>query len=501
MSAVYDIVLRGGRVMDPETGTDRVADVAIRGAAVVAIGSGLAAGTVELDARGKIVAPGFVDIHAHGQTLAADRMQAFDGVTTALELEVGALPVAEWYETQGARPRALNYGTSAAWLFARQKVLSGIVPSGAQPSMKAMGQGAEDRRWSTDAASDAQVAEITALVAGALDEGGIGIGIPNGYAAGTGIRELTRICELAAARGSVTYTHIANISNIDPKSSLESYLQIIGLAGATGAHMHVCHLNSTSLTDVARSVEVLRKAQQQGLPITVEAYPYGTGSTVVSWDFLTHPEFGARTGAEYDQIQLVRSGARFTDAEDIRRAAAEAPADLIMWHFLDTAQNPEHERLLDLSVTYPGGAIASDALPWTMPDGGFYDGDAWPLPEEATSHPRSSGTFTRFLSRYVRDRGVMDLMEGLAKCTLIPAQVVEGAAPQMRRKGRLQVGCDADIAVFDLEALADRATFEEMNRPSEGVVHLLVGGVPVIRDGALDPGAAPGQAVRGAGAW
>lgn len=495
--SMADLVLRGGRVMDPETGLDQVADVAITDGRVTAIGADLPLGTRELDARGCIVGPGFVDIHAHGQTLAADRMQAFDGVTTALELEVGALPVSRWYEAQSTRPRALNYGTSAAWLFARQKVLSDITPDATAHSMTAMGPRSANRRWCLEPATEAEAAEIAALVRQALDEGAIGIGIPNGYAAGAGIRELSLVCDLAAERDSVTFTHIANISNIDPKSSLESYLQIIGLAGATGAHMHVCHLNSTSLLDAERSAAVLKKAQAQGLPITVEAYPYGAGSTVVSWDFLTRPGFEERTGSGYDQVQLVRTGERFSDAEGIRAAAEEAPGDLILWHFLDTEQKPGHQALLDISVLYEGGAIASDALPWSQPDGSFYHGSDWPLPAEVSAHPRSAGTFTRFLSAYVRDREAVSLMEGLAKCTLIPARIIEGAAPQMRRKGRLQVGADADVTVFDLEQLADRATFEEMNRPATGVRHLLVGGTPLIKDGELDTEAAPGKPVRG----
>jgi N-acyl-D-aspartate/D-glutamate deacylase len=499
MSAAFDIVIRGGRVMDPETGFDRIADVAIRGAEVVAIGPDLPEGGTELDARGRIVAPGFVDIHAHGQSLAADRMQAFDGVTTALELEVGALPVAEWYATQAGRARLLNYGTSAAWLFARCQVIADMPADGTVPSMTLMGRGADDRRWSLDAATDAQAEQIAALLEGGLAEGGIGIGIPNGYAPGAGVKELTRVCALAAATGSLTFTHIANASNIDPQSSLESYVRLIGLAGATGAHMHVCHLNSTSLLDVQSACDVLQRAQAQGLPITVEAYPYGTGSTVVSAGFFTQPDFAARTGSGYDKIELVRSGERFADSESMRAASARDPGDLILWHFLDMENEPAHRGLLDLSVTYPGGSIASDALPWTMPDGSFYDGADWPLPEEATSHPRSAGTFTRFLREYVRERALIGLMEGLAKCTLLPAQVIEATAPQIRRKGRLQVGCDADVVVFDFEQLRERATFREMNRTAEGMVHVLVNGVPVIRDGVLETEAAPGQAIVGRG--
>ncbi|WP_349768759.1 amidohydrolase family protein [Rhodobacter sp. NTK016B] len=495
----FDCVLRGGRVMDPETGFDRVTDVGLTEGKIAAIGDDLAPGAVELQAEGLIVAPGFVDIHAHGQSLAADRMQAFDGVTTALELEVGALPVDSWYAAQAGRRRVCNYGTSAAWLFARQQVKIGLTPDASVSSMIGMGQGAEDRRWSVDAASDDEALRIVGQLRKGLEQGAIGIGIPNGYAPGAGIKELTLVCDLAAEAGSVTFTHIANASNIDPESSVESYVQIIGLAGATGAHMHVCHLNSTSLLDVERSAQVLKRAQDQGLPITVEAYPYGTGSTVVSAGFLQQPDFTGRTGSTYDRVELLRTGERFADAGSVREAAERDSGDIILWHFLDTENDAGHQRLLDVSVLYPGGAIASDALPWVMPDGSLYEGEAWPLPESAVSHPRSSGTFTRFIGDYVRERGKIDLMAGLAKCTIIPTQVIEASAPDMARKGRLQEGCDADLVVFDLASLRDCATFRDMNRPAQGMRHVLVNGVPVIRDGALDESAAPGRAIRGKG--
>ncbi|MBP0615102.1 amidohydrolase family protein [Jiella mangrovi] len=493
---LFDIVIRGGRVIDPESGRDEIADVAIRGDAIAAVGADLGPAERVIEARGLVVAPGFVDLHAHGQSVPADRMQAFDGVTTTLELEVGALPVGEWYDVHARMGRVLNYGTAAAWLFARKAVMIGLDLDASQSSIAFMGAGSHDMRWSVETAGDREVEEIVALVRQGLDEGAIGIGIPNGYAPGAGLKELTRICDQAYETGCPTYTHIPYASNIDPKSAVESYVRLIGLAGATGAHMHVCHLNSTSLQDIERAAEILQRAQAQGLPVTVEAYPYGTGSTVVGAGFFTDPEFIRRTGTGYDDIQLVRNGHRFTDVDDLVTAREKDPSDLVLWHFLDVEANDRHRELLDVSITYPGGAIASDAVPWTLPDGSLYFGEEWPLPEEVSSHPRSSGTFTRFLRQYVRERGAVSLMEAIAKCTLIPARVIEGCAPQMSRKARLKPGCDADIVVFDPETVTDKATFEAMNRTSEGVVHLLVNGRSVIADGTLDREAAPGRPVR-----
>lgn len=493
---MVDLVLRGGRVIDPETGLDAVCDVAIENGRIVEIGVVAAKGASEIDASGLVVAPGFIDLHAHGQSLPADRMQAFDGVTTALELEVGALPVAQWYESQAQRPRLLNYGTAAAWIFARKAVMVGMDLDATVSPIAVMGRAANDPRWSVDAATAEQAEKIVALTQQGIEEGGLGIGIPYGYAPGAGAKEMSLVCDLAAETDTPTYTHIAQMSNIDPKSSIEAYVLLIGLAGATGAHMHICHLNSTSLQDVERAAAIIAKAQAQGLKVTTEAYPYGTGSTVISAGFFVDPAFPARTGTGYDAIEVVASHRRLTDLADLEQARQTDPSALVLWHYLDTENDPRHRALLDVSVLYPGGAIASDAMPWSQADGAIYEGDEWPLGNDKTAHPRSSGTFTRFLRQWVRERQTLSLPDALAKCTLIPAKIVESCAPAFTRKGRLQVGCDADIVVFDPDTLADRATFEEMNLPAIGMRHVLVNGTPIIENGGLIAHAAPGRPIR-----
>lgn len=493
---MHDIVIKGGRVIDPETGRDEVADIAISGDRIAAIGADLGPAHRIIDATGLIVAPGFIDLHAHGQSVPADRMQAFDGVTTALELEVGALPVGGWYDAQANTARLLNYGTASAWVFARKAVMIGMELKPGEAPITVMGRGFDDPRWSTDAATEAQANEIVALTRKGIEEGALGIGIPAGYAPGAGAKEMSLICDLAAETDTPTYTHIAQMSNIDPKSSIEAYVTLIGLAGATGAHMHICHLNSTSLQDVERAAAIIAKAQAQGLKITTEAYPYGTGSTVVSAGFFVDPAFSARTGTGYDAIELVTTHRRLDGIDDLKKVRQADPSALVLWHFLDTEDNPRHRAMLDVSVMYPGGAIASDAMPWSQPDGSPYEGNEWPLGADKTAHPRSSGTFTRFLRQWVRERDAIPLVEAIAKCTLIPARIVESCAPLFKRKGRLQPGCDADIVVFDLTTIADRATFAEMNLPAEGMLHVLVNGQAVIADGVLDRAAAPGRPIR-----
>jgi N-acyl-D-glutamate deacylase len=488
------LVISGGRVVDPASGMDAVGDVAVLDGKIAAVGTGLGGAERVIDAAGLVVAPGFIDLHAHGQSIPADRMQAFDGVTTSLDLEAGVLPVASWYKRQAAQGRVLNYGASTNWAFARIGAMTG---SNEESSLEAFGRAMRDRRWVENVASETEVVGILDRLENGLNEGGIGIGILNAYAPGAGVQELTAVCQLAKAHEVPTFTHVAYMSRIDPESAAEAYIRLIGYAGATGAHMHICHFNSSSKTDIERCVVLVAKAQEQGLPITVEAYPYGTGSTVLAAAFFSDPEFVERNGTGYDSVQRVTDGRRFRDREELLAAQADEPSTLVLWHILDIENNAHHRDLLDLSVLYPGGAIASDAMPWSLSsDGSVYTGDAWPLPDDATSHPRSAGCFTRFIREWVRERETLSLMEGIRKCSLIPAEILAPSTPAMAAKGRLQPGADADVVVFDYATLTDRAEFSAMNRPSEGVRHLLVSGQPLIADGVLDVAARPGQPVR-----
>ena len=489
----YDLIIRGGRVLDPETRLDAIAEVAVKDGAIAAVGDVAGSADQIVDAEGLAVTPGFIDLHTHGQSLPADRMQAFDGVTTTLELEVGVLPVARWYDEQEAIGRVLNYGAASGWAFAR---IATMTIQQTASNIAGMGEAMRDKRWVEEVATAAETAEIVERVRQGLDQGGLGIAFPNAYAPGTGVKELSELCSLAAQYGVPTYTHIAYMSNVDPRSSVDAYTRLIGLAGSTGAHMHICHFNSTSLQDVERCAELVKTAQAQGLKVTVEAYPYGTGSTVVGAGFFADPAFCQRMGTGYDAIEMVAERHRLGSRDELLDRQQADPGALVLIHFLDVAVNQRHRDLLDISVLYPGGAIASDAMPWILSNGTVYTGDAWPLPDDAVSHPRSSATFTKFLRQWVIERKAVPLMEGLAKCTLIPARVLEASTPAMRRKGRLQVGCDADIAVLDLATLRERADFLNMNRPSDGVRHLFVNGTPVVADGHLVREARPGRPVR-----
>jgi len=485
----FDLVLANGRVIDPQTGLDGVRSVGIRDGRIAAISRTPLRGRTVLDASGLVVAPGFIDLHAHGQDLPAARMQAFDGVTTALELEAGTLPVAVAYERIGREGRPINYGFSASWLFARVAEKEGMEPDGTLTFF----QEAQRRKgWQYTLASPDETARIIARVERGLQEGALGIGVLAGYAPGYGRGEAFAVAQLAARIGVPTFTHVRYQSVIEPQSSFEAIEEIVSLAAATGARMHINHLNSSSTRDIPRIAELLRGAQGRGLRITTEAYPYGAGSTVVGAELFRGNWRERLGGARAGDIEL--AGVPLTDAT-LAEAQANSPGSWIVVHYMRPDRNAADQAYLDQSVLMPGGAIASDAMPWTS-QGQRITGDVWPLPADAFAHPRSAGTFTRFLRDYVRERQQVTLREGLRRMTLIPAQILEGSVPQMTRKGRVQMGADADLVAFDLTTVSDRGTYTQPNQTATGMRYVIVNGTPVIRDGALVRDAQPGRPVR-----
>ena len=490
----YDIAINHGRVIDPESGLDAVRHLGVRGGSIVVVSeTPLTAGRM-LDVSGLIVAPGFVDLHGHGQSTLAGRMQALDGVTTSLELEAGVLPVVDFYAKRELEGRPINYGTAAGWAHARVAAIMQVEP---RADIDWFFSYFGEQRWQETLADDAELAEILRLIEQGLDEGGIGIGMLVGYAPKSGRKEYHAVNALAAKRDVPTFTHARFLSSIEPQSSFEGFQEMIAVAAATGAHLHICHLNSISMTDIDAIADMIAGAQSSGVRLSVEAYPYGAGATGIGAAMFRADGWRARMGdIDYSAFRLEGvplDQARFEELQ------ANAPGTGIVVHFLDPDNKPAHQGYLDRSVLFPGGAIASDGGDWERA-GKPLPGDTWPLPEDAQSHPRSAGTYGRFLRTYVRERAMIDWSEAIAKASLYPARIVEQAAPAMRRKGRIQPGMDADIVVIDPELVSDRATYERPAQSSVGFRYVLVNGQVLVDEGVLLTDRLPGQPIRGVGA-
>jgi cytosine/adenosine deaminase-related metal-dependent hydrolase len=484
-----DIVLRGGRVVDPGSGLDGTRDVAVTGTRVAEMGNGLPRGSVDVEVAGLVVTAGFVDLHSHANDLAGLRLQAMDGVTTALELEAGVTPVSRAYRNAAAQGRPVNYGFAASWAQARMQAVAGIGPGA---SLGAFLASLADPHWQRPA-EPRQISAMLAALSADLTDGALGIGVLLGYAPAASPGEYLAVAALAAQAGVPTFTHARDLIELVPETLIDGAEEIVRAADQTGAHMHYCHVNSTSQRHVDRVLGVVSRAQAGGARVTTEAYPYGSGMTAIGAAFLA-PDRLAERGLVPSSLTYAPTGERVGSTARLRELRHTDPGGLVIIDLLDE-DNPSDRALLMRSLTFPGSVVASDAMPvtWTEPPA---DPLVWPLPRTAITHPRTAGTFARALRLLTRGDGTLGLAGALSKCSLEPARLLEQHVPAMRYKGRLEPGSDADVVVFDPRAIADRADYTDSTRPSAGIRHVLVNGTFVVRDGQLVTGAVPGRPVR-----
>ncbi|MEZ5346894.1 MAG: amidohydrolase family protein [Pyrinomonadaceae bacterium] len=305
-------------------------------------------------------------------------------------------------------------------------------------------------------------------------------------------KEYFEISNIAAKRNLPTFTHARFLSMLEPNSSFEGMAEIVSVAAGTGGRVHIVHLNSMSLRDIDAIGNMILNAQKQGLRISTEAYPYGAGSTGIGAAMFKGPNWRERTGgmtaANFDV-----GGKRLTEEEfaDLQKNKPETETII---HFLDITK-PEDLATLKKSVLFPGGVIASDGGTWSVGDTRVSK-DVFPIPENAWSHPRGAGTFARFLGHYVRETKAVSLIEGIRRVSYGPARILEDSIPQMKKKGRIQIGADADIVVFDLATVSDRATYAKPAQTSVGFDYVIVGGVTLVEKGVLDTKVLPGKPIR-----
>jgi dihydroorotase len=435
--APLDLVIASGRVIDPESGLDDVRHLGIRGDRVVAVSAAPLQGRDVIDATGRVVSPGFIDIHRHAHGNGSYEYAARDGVTSVFELEVGTPDVDAWYRMMGPA-RLINFGVGAGHIGARMRILGDkgfLLPTGP-------GRGP---------ATASQVAEILALVEAGLRAGGVAVGIGVSYTPGAAPEEFAAVVRLAGKHGALVFAHVGG-----GIGSLEASL---GMAAAAGAALHIAHINSTAGDNVRLYLDLLGAARAAKQDVTTEVYPYTAGATMIQsaaydgWE--TWPD------ERFASLQWAATGERLT-RETFGKYRAQGGSVI---------SHSNTEDVLRIGV--------SDPLPMFASDGGR-DLDDRP------THPRASGTFARVLGRYVREAKLLSLGDALRRMTLDPARRLETRVPEMRDRGRIRVGAYADITIFDPAKVADRSTYTNAAAYSEGIEYVIVNGVPVVSQGALD---------------
>jgi N-acyl-D-aspartate/D-glutamate deacylase len=451
-SAEYDLVITKGSVMDPASGLNAVRNVGIVGGAVRTITVDPLSGRDTIDATGMVVAPGFIDLHQHAQDTAGYRVAVLDGTTTALELEEGVVDIDRWYDER-AGTALINHGVSVGHVQVRMRVMHD--PGKDSPTGPAK----------VRASTPAELVEIAAMMDRGFQRGAVAAGMLIEFTPGATPWEILEVFRVAAQHHAAVHVHLRAVP--EPYYFLET-AEVIGAVAATGAPAHIVHIQSTLGEDTPRGLQLIRGARARGLDITTEVYPYTASMSPI--EAPGNDDWRSWPAEKFQRMEWPLTGERLTRESFARYRAI---GGLMVDH-----NNTE------AIVT----AAVADSLTMIASDGILQGG---------VGHPRVAGTFARLLGRYVREQRTLTLMDALRKITIEPARRMEQRVPAMASKGRLQVGADADIVVFDAETIIDGATYREPTKPPRGLRDVVVHGVIVVRNGEIAPKTFPGRAVRG----
>ncbi len=480
----YDLVIANGRVMDPETQFDQVANVGIKGGKVVAITSDPLSGKREIDAAGHVVAPGFIDYHVHGQDPYGFRLLARDGVTSPLELEMGGYPIDEFYAFwEGKAP--LNYGTAVSHAWARLQVLDGLDAGGNVIYSGAVEEAFKDgQQWKSKAYDPADEPKVMSAIEEGLKQGGLGIAFPLGYYTVVGSPEVMAVGSLAKKYNTFTTSHVRYLAQVPPSGYL-GMEEMLAVAQVHDIPLYLFHVPSNCLGLTRQCLDMIDAARERGTKVVGEFYPYRYAGTYVDADYLK-PGYQDRLGIEAKDVIVTKTGKPLTD-EEFDRLRKEAPrTDLLMYTM-------KQEYIME-AMKRPGTVVGSDAMPYLFEDG--MTGD-WDKPYGlGNGHARGAGTHARIL-RMVRETGAISLMDAISKMSYGPASFIEDYVPQMKVRGRVQVGSAADITIFDPETVTDNAGPEigKNSLPSTGIPYVIVNGKVVVDDSKVQRIAA-GVAIR-----
>lgn len=469
---VYDVVFENARAIDPETNLDAVRNIGVLGDKIRAISVEALRGRKTIDAHGLVVAPGFIDLHSHAYGYETATYQAMDGVTTRLELEAGVYPVKGWYQKKAGQ-EFINYGASVN----HDRVRYALQLGGDLSDPKIPGFTSDDLPNTPEFEAlihqpipPENYSRFIPMLEAGLKDGAVGIGSLTQYAPGITHVEMLDLTRLAAQHHMCVFTHIRYGSLVEPGSTLEAVQEQIANAAMTGACVHIVHINSMAMSSTPDMIRLFHGARDHGVDISTEIYPWDASVDQIR-SVIFDPGWEKRWGVTPGDLQSRATGKRLTQQEfDALRSGTGD--DGVLMHM-------NTEETITKALQDPLVLVASDSMDI----------------KDRYSHPRSAGTFARILGHYVRETGALSLPDAIRKMSLMPARRLEGFVAGMREKGRLQVGGDADIVVFDATRVGARARYLDAKQYSQGFEYVMVNGQFVVQKGQLVPNVYPGRPV------
>ena len=450
----YDIVINQAHVMDPESGLDQLTNVGISQGKIAKISESPMEGEQIIDASGYVLCPGFIDLHCHPQDTQIFEVQALDGVTTTLELEVGTNNVSHFY-SRWENHSPINFGASIGHIPVRMKVMND--PGVFLPS------GDAGRKPATNS----EIIEMQNLIRQGLEEGALAVGFGLDYTRAASRWEVIQMFKIAAEYNASCHVHLRGKGHLEPSNAIEALEEVIAASAITGAPLHVVHLNSTGMRAVPQLLDMISGANQSGLDVTTECYPYTAGMTKIE-SALFDERWQEHYGINYEQLMRPDTGEYLTAKtfSEYRESGG----------WVITFSTPEDS--MTAAVKSPLTMIATDSII-----------------EDGKGHPRTAGSYTKVLGEHVREKGDLDLMSAISKMTIMPARRREKRAPAFLNKGRIKEGADADIVIFDPMTVKDQSTYTDPTRPPIGLSHVIVNGIPVVSNSKLEQGALPGKGI------
>lgn len=480
-SSPYSLVINNGRVIDPETKLDGIRHIAIENGSIVAVSSTPLKGQREIEAKGLVVSPGFIDLHTHSPTELGQYYQLYDGVTTALELEAGAHPVME-YGSQISEKPLINFGASSGYLSLRLREKDGIAKVGlaAMPypvNFTGVVNGVKFlfmdfhkvfKGTFTEPATDKDLRAFKDRLIEDLNNGSLGIGLALDYISEAVDKdEIKQIFEIAGEKKAPIFVHVRRGVNGDPSGLRE----VVALAKQTGAPVHICHITHNAMRNIDLFLKEIKQTREEGVDITAEILPFNAGSTAISAAVFNR-NWQEVFDITYEDIEWAETGERMTK-ESWENHRKNHPQGMIIHHYLK-------EEWTQRALVEPGVIVVSDIVP---------------MESKEKLVPPHNGAFTKIIGTYVREKKLLSLSDAIEKMTLLPAKRLEGYAPAFKKKGRIQVGADADIVLFDPNTVVNNASYRDPYQEASGIEHVLVNGVHLVDQGQLIDGVFPGKRI------
>ncbi|HXB67188.1 MAG TPA: D-aminoacylase [Candidatus Acidoferrales bacterium] len=502
----FDVLITGGKIVDGSGGPWYYADIGIKGDTVTAIGNlDEASAAQRVDARGLVVAPGFIDIHSHGRrgifSVPTAENYLREGVTTFVEGPDGSspLPLAAFLEQLRQTPVSVNIATMVGQGTIRSQVL-GLVNRRATPQ---------------------EIEKMKELAAQAMRDGAFGLSTGLFYVPGN-FTPTEEVIELAKVVGRMGGIHISHMRE-EAGHVLDSVRETIRIGEEGGLPTQITHHKIIGQPNWGQSVETLRlveEARARGVDVTIDQYPYTASSTGIAALFpqwaleggqkstlerLTAPGERARIKAVI--VQNLKTDRGAGDPKNVAivncgfdgTLAGKNLADLTRARGAEVTMENAAETAMELQSK--GGCSAvyhaideADVVrimksPYTMIAS---DGDI-PVFGQAAPHPRSYGTFARVLGVYVREKKVLTLEEAVRRMSGFPAERLK-----LWDRGQLRPGLKADLVIFDPAKVADRAEYDKPHQYSVGFRDVMVNGVFALRGDAVTA-ARPGRVLYGPG--